>query len=130
MTSSRKFIPMNIAVLTVSDSRSTTDDKSGDLLEKRILSGGHNIPKRTIVPDEQAEIVKVLRSWVDNKSIDVILSTGGTGLTGRDVTVEAHKQVYEKEIEVDHGGDPNPESDRNKVAKCATGREGKGKGKG
>ena len=99
MTSSRKFIPMNIAVLTVSDSRSLADDKSGELLEKRILSGGHKIHQRTIVLDEQAEIVKVLRSWVDNKSIDVILSTGGTGLTGRDVTVEAHKQVYEKEIE-------------------------------
>ena len=99
MISSRKFIPMNIAVLTVSDSRSLADDKSGDLLEKRILSGGHNIHQRTIVLDEQAEIVKVLRSWVDNKSIDVILTTGGTGLTGRDVTVEAHKQVYEKEIE-------------------------------
>ena len=73
MTSSRKFIPMNIAVLTVSDSRSLADDKSGDLLEKRILSGGHNIHQRTIVLDEQAAIVKVLRSWVDNKSIDVIL---------------------------------------------------------
>ena len=99
MISPRKFIPMNIAVLTVSDSRTLADDKSGDLLEKRILNGGHNIVKRTIVLDEQDEIVAILRSWIENKSIDVILSTGGTGLTGRDVTVEAHKQLYEKEIE-------------------------------
>ena len=99
MTSSRKFIPLNIAVLTVSDSRTLTDDKSGDLLEKRIIEGGHNVAKRAIVLDEQDQIVEILRSWVNNKSVDVILSTGGTGLTGRDVTVEAHKQVYEKEIE-------------------------------
>ena len=99
MKSSRKFIPMNIAVLTVSDSRTLADDKSGDLLEKRILDGGHNIAKRDIVLDEQDEIVEILRTWVENKSIDIIISTGGTGLTGRDVTVEAHKQVYEKEIE-------------------------------
>ena len=99
MTSSRKFIPMNIAVLTVSDSRTLADDKSGDLLEKRIIEGGHNIVNRAIVLDEQAEIVEILRTWIDDKSIDVILSTGGTGLTGRDVTVEAHKQVYEKEVE-------------------------------
>ena len=99
MTSFRKFISMNIAVLTVSDTRTLVDDKSGDLLEKRIIDGGHNIAKRAIVLDEQDEIVKILRGWVDNKRIDVILSTGGTGLTGRDVTVEAHKQIYEKEIE-------------------------------
>ena len=99
MTGSRKFIPMNIAVLTVSDTRTLADDKSGDLLEKRIIKSGHKIAKRCIVFDERDKIIEILESWVANKEIDVILSTGGTGLTGRDVTVEAHKKLYEKEIE-------------------------------
>ena len=99
MINSRKFVPINIAILTVSDTRTLTDDKSGDLLEQRIKTSGHSLVSRKIVPDEYKQIVHVLGNWISNKKIDVILSTGGTGLTGRDVTVEAHKKLYEKEIE-------------------------------
>ena len=99
MTNSRQFVPINIAVLTVSDTRTLENDKSGDTLEQRIRSSGHFVANRSIVPDEKEQIVNVLEKLIANKEIDVILSTGGTGLTGRDVTVEAHKQIYEKEIE-------------------------------
>ena len=92
-------MPVNIAILSVSDTRSMANDKSGDLLQELILQSGHNVVKRLIVSDEMAEIVKVLQKWIDMQTIDVILSTGGTGLTGRDVTVEAHRKVYEKEID-------------------------------
>ncbi len=92
-------MPINIAILSVSDTRSLATDKSGDLLQELILQSGHNVVKRLIVSDEMAEIVKVLQKWIDMQTIDVILSTGGTGLTGRDVTVEAHRKVYEKEID-------------------------------
>ena len=92
-------MPVNIAILSVSDTRSMANDKSGDLLQELILQSGHNVVKRLIVSDEMAEIVKVLQKWIDMETIDVILSTGGTGLTGRDVTVEAHRKVYEKEID-------------------------------
>ena len=95
----RKFMPVNIAILSVSDTRSMANDKSGDLLQELILQSGHNVVKRLIVSDEMAEIVKVLQKWIDMETVDVILSTGGTGLTGRDVTVEAHRKVYEKEID-------------------------------
>ena len=99
MTNSRDFIPMHIAVLTVSDTRTLEDDKSGDVLEKCIKKAGHLLSSRLIIPDEKEQIVQVLENWISDKNVDVILSTGGTGLTGRDVTVEAHKQLYEKEIE-------------------------------
>ena len=99
MSYNRQFIPVNIGVLTVSDTRTMGNDSSGDLLEKRIKRSGHFLVARSIVPDEKKQILKILKDWVANKEIDVILSTGGTGLTGRDVTVEAHKQLYEKEIE-------------------------------
>ena len=97
MKSPRKFIPINIAVLTVSDTRSATEDVSGDLLSQRILSAGHFVASRSLVPDEKDQIVRKLESWIFDRGIDVILSTGGTGLTGRDVTVEAHKELYEKD---------------------------------
>ena len=96
---SRPFIPVNIAVLTVSDTRGLAEDKSGDTLVKRIEEAGHNIADRMILKDERAEIAEQLRSWCARKDIDVVISTGGTGLTGRDVTVEAHRDVYEKEID-------------------------------
>ena len=96
---SREFISINIAILTVSDTRTIDDDKSGDLLEQRITGSGHFLASRSIVPDEKNQIVEILEKWVSDKGIDVIITTGGTGLTGRDVTVEAHKQIYEKEIE-------------------------------
>lgn len=96
---SREFIPLNIAVLTVSDSRTLADDKSGDILKDRLLNAGHNLADRRILPDERAEISALLRDWCADPAIDVVISTGGTGLTGRDITVEAHRDVYEKEID-------------------------------
>lgn len=95
----RPFIPVNIAVLTVSDTRTLAEDRSGDTLVARLTEAGHHLAARGIVTDDRALIAERLRAWVADKGIDVILSTGGTGLTGRDVTVEAHRDVYEKEIE-------------------------------
>ena len=95
----KPFLPVRIAVLTVSDTRQTGDDKSGDTLVQRLTEAGHSLAARTIIRDERAEIASQLRDWCADPDIDVILSTGGTGLTGRDVTVEAHRDVYEKEIE-------------------------------
>lgn len=93
------FIPVRIAVMTVSDTRSPEDDRSGDTLVARIEAAGHKLADRMIVKDERGEIADHLRAWSLDPEIDVILTTGGTGLTGRDVTVEAHRDVYEKEIE-------------------------------
>jgi len=95
----REFIPVVIAVLTVSDTRTPGDDRSGDTLVDRLTKAGHRLAARDIVIDDRAGIAARLRDWIADASIDVILSTGGTGLTGRDVTVEAHRDVYEKEIE-------------------------------
>ena len=95
----REFIPVRIAVLTVSDTRSPEDDKSGDTLVARLTEAGHVLAARGIVPDERDQIVRQLRKWCESDVIDVVLTTGGTGLTGRDVTVEAHREVYEKEID-------------------------------
>ena len=96
---SREFIPVRIAVLTVSDTRSLEEDRSGQVLVDRIEAAGHLLADRKILPDERAEIAAQLRVWVADPEIDVVISTGGTGLTGRDVTVEAHRDVYEKEID-------------------------------
>ncbi|MEX0283051.1 MAG: molybdenum cofactor biosynthesis protein B [Paracoccaceae bacterium] len=93
------FIPVRIAVLTVSDTRSAADDKSGLTLVDRIESAGHSVAARMILPDERLDIADQLRAWCADPEIDVVISTGGTGLTGRDVTVEAHRDVYEKEID-------------------------------
>ena len=95
----RPFIPVRIAVLTVSDSRGPEDDRSGDTLVRRLTSAGHTLADRGIVTDDRPLIAARLQGWIDDPAIDVILSTGGTGLTGRDVTVEAHRDVYEKEID-------------------------------
>ena len=97
--SDKEFIPVRIAVLTVSDTRSMDDDKSGQTLVDRINAAGHLIADRMILPDERSEIADQLRRWCADPEIDVVISTGGTGLTGRDVTVEAHRDVYEKEID-------------------------------
>jgi len=96
---SRDFLPVRIAVLTVSDTRSAADDRSGDTLVERLTGAGHILAARGIIRDERAAIAQQLRDWCADPAIDVILTTGGTGLTGRDVTVEAHRDVYEKEIE-------------------------------
>ena len=95
----REFIPVNFAVLTISDTRSLTEDKSGDILSDRIQSSGHFVKSREITTDDEEKIISHLEKLVERIDVDVILSTGGTGLTGRDVTVEAHKKIYEKEIE-------------------------------
>ncbi|MCC6863667.1 MAG: molybdenum cofactor biosynthesis protein B [Rhodobacteraceae bacterium] len=95
----REFIPMRIAVLTVSDTRTADDDKAGDTLVERLTGAGHQLAARRIVRDDRAVIVDCLRGWITDPTVDVVLTTGGTGLTGRDVTVEAHRDVYEKEIE-------------------------------
>jgi molybdenum cofactor biosynthesis protein B len=95
----RDFIPVRIAVLTISDTRQIENDKSGQVLIERIAEAGHVLAARKILPDERTLIAQQLRDWCADPEVDVIISTGGTGLTGRDVTVEAHRDVYEKEIE-------------------------------
>lgn len=95
---SREFIPVRIAILSVSDTRSLADDRSGDTLVARLEEAGHILADRKIIRDERDEIADVLRGWIASDAVDVVISTGGTGLTGRDVTVEAHRDVYEKEI--------------------------------
>ncbi|MEO0386723.1 MAG: molybdenum cofactor biosynthesis protein B [Pseudomonadota bacterium] len=97
--SERSFLPIRIAVLTVSDTRSVADDRSGDTLVARLTAAGHLLAARALLSDDRAAIADQLRTWIAAADVDVILSTGGTGLTGRDVTVEAHRDVYEKEIE-------------------------------
>lgn len=94
-----EFLPIRIAVLTVSDTRDLAQDKSGQVLVDRIEKAGHILAQRMILRDERAEIADQLRAWAADPDIDVVISTGGTGLTGRDVTVEAHRDVYEKEID-------------------------------
>ncbi len=94
-----EFISVRIAVLTVSDTRSLDEDRSGQMLVDRIERAGHAVADRKIIRDERAQIADQLRTWIADPDIDVVISTGGTGLTGRDVTVEAHRDVYEKEIE-------------------------------
>ncbi len=96
---SLKFIPVRIAVLTVSDTRTLSDDKSGDTLVRMIEDAGHVVADRAIVTDDRALISDHLTAWIGRDDVDVVISTGGTGLTGRDVTVEAHRDVYEKEID-------------------------------
>ena len=93
------FVPVRIAVLTVSDTRQLEDDKSGQTLVDRITAAGHVLADRKIIADERAQIADQLRVWCGDDDIDAVISTGGTGLTGRDVTVEAHRDVYEKEID-------------------------------
>ena len=95
----RDFLPVRFAVLTVSDTRQATDDRSGDTLAARITDSGHKLAARALVRDERDAIAVQLRDWVADPGIDAVLSTGGTGLTGRDVTVEAHRDVYEKEVD-------------------------------
>jgi molybdenum cofactor biosynthesis protein B len=96
---SKDFIPVRIAILTVSDSRDISEDRSGEALVTRIEEAGHTLADRMIVRDERDQIADQLREWVSSDQVDVVISTGGTGLTGRDVTVEAHRDVYEKEID-------------------------------
>jgi molybdenum cofactor biosynthesis protein B len=95
----RHFLPVGIAVLTVSDTRTAEDDKSGQLLAERIEASGHRLAGRAIVADDIAAIRTATSKWLDHPNVDVVISTGGTGLTGRDVTIEAMRGLFEKEIE-------------------------------
>ncbi|AOX19887.1 molybdenum cofactor biosynthesis protein B [Kozakia baliensis] len=95
---SRVFIPVRIAVLTVSDTRSLEEDASGQILVERIENAGHILADRALVRDDAAEITAHLRRWIEDDQVDAVISTGGTGVTGRDVTPEAFEQVIEKPI--------------------------------
>jgi molybdenum cofactor biosynthesis protein B len=94
----RPFLPVNIAVLTVSDTRTEADDKSGQTLIDLLTQTGHKLATRKIVRDDKDAIVAQLKAWIADPAIDVVIATGGTGVTGRDVTPEAFHEVYEKEI--------------------------------
>ena len=92
------FLPVHIAVMTVSDTRTKDDDRSGDTLIERLKADGHILAARTIVKDDSRTIEAQLKNWIENPKIDVVISTGGTGVTGRDVTPEAFKRICEKDI--------------------------------
>lgn len=94
----RPFLPVRIAVLTVSDTRTLADDRSGDTLVQRLTDAGHELADRAIVKDDVDAIEARLRAWIADPEVDVVLSTGGTGVTGRDTTPEAFHAVYDKEI--------------------------------
>lgn len=94
----RPFIAVNIALLTVSDTRTAGDDKSGDTLAERVATAGHVVRDRQIVRDDQAAIEAQLKAWIADHEIDVVIATGGTGVTGRDVTPEAFHAVFDKHI--------------------------------
>ena len=96
---SAEFVPVNIAILTVSDSRKEGDDRSGDLLTDRVAADGHNLADRAIVTDDFAAVTAQIGKWIADPAIDVVVATGGTGLTGRDGTPEAFRSIFEKEIE-------------------------------
>jgi molybdenum cofactor biosynthesis protein B len=94
----RPFIPVNLAILTVSDTRTLETDRSGQVLVDLATSAGHRVVSRAIVTDDRAKIVARLERWVADSEVDVVIATGGTGITGRDVTPEAFHAVYDKEI--------------------------------
>ena len=95
----RAFIPLGIAVLTVSDTRTPDDDRSGDTLAERLLAAGHRLSERAIVPDEVDAIRARVRAWIATPDVDVVITTGGTGFTGRDVTPEALEPLFEKRMD-------------------------------
>jgi molybdopterin adenylyltransferase len=97
--SEREFISIGIAVITISDTRTIADDKSGQTLVDRIIDAGHRLSARSIVKDDVRGIRALVRKLSKQKDVDVIISTGGTGLTGRDVTIEAMRPLFDKEIE-------------------------------
>lgn len=99
MVEPREFMPLHIAILTVSDTRTLADDKSGQTLQERITAAGHSVADRQIAKDDVTKIRRVVKAWNKRSDIDVVISTGGTGLTGRDVTIEAIRPLFEKEIE-------------------------------
>jgi len=95
----KPVVPVKIAVLTVSDTRTEADDTSGDALVERLLSAGHKLVERNIVADDRYQLRAVVSRWIADKEVDVVISTGGTGLTGRDITPEALQPLFDKDIE-------------------------------
>jgi len=95
----RSFTPLGLAVMTISESRNATSDTSGDLLAERIGTAGHHLRARALVPDDRTAIQAQARQWMDDPAIDVIVSTGGTGLKQRDIAPEAFRQLFDKEME-------------------------------
>src|ERR1700760_1153470 len=95
----RKFVPLNIAVLTISDTRSRDDDKSGATLAGRLPAAGHALAARAIIPDEIKPIRNIVKRWIADPDIDAIITTGGTGFTGRDVTPEAIEALFTKRMD-------------------------------
>jgi molybdopterin adenylyltransferase len=95
----RPFMPLGIAVLTVSDTRTLADDKSGDTLRDRLVAAGHRLAARAIAPDDVEAIRSVVIPWLDDPAVDVVITTGGTGFTGRDVTPEALEPLFDKRME-------------------------------
>ena len=96
--STKEFKPINISVLTISDTRTEATDKSGQILAKKIKEKGHGLSHKQIVKDDKDDIKKILLEWCNDKNVDVILTTGGTGLTGRDTTPEALEEIKDKDI--------------------------------
>jgi molybdopterin adenylyltransferase len=96
---SKQFVPLNIAVLTISDTRTVADDKSGTTLADRLVAAGHRLAAREITVDDVEEIRAVIRKWTADPGVDVIITTGGTGFTGRDVTPEAIEPLFEKRMD-------------------------------
>ena len=96
--STKEFTPINISVLTISDTRTEATDKSGQILAKKIREKGHGLSHKEIVKDDKEEIIKILLNWCEDKNVDVIITTGGTGVTGRDTTPEALNEIKDKEI--------------------------------
>ncbi|HVU41361.1 MAG TPA: molybdopterin-binding protein, partial [Xanthobacteraceae bacterium] len=94
----KRFVPLKIAVLTISDTRSIKDDKSGAVLTQRIVAAGHLVAERSIVTDEIEAIRARVKAWIEDPVIDVVITTGGTGFTGRDVTPEAVEPLFEKKM--------------------------------
>ena len=96
---SRSFVPLNIAVLTISDTRALADDKSGATLSDRLTAAGHTLAAREIVTDDVEAIRAVVKNWIADSGVDVVITTGGTGFTGRDVTPEAIEPLFEKRMD-------------------------------
>ncbi|MBC2777636.1 molybdenum cofactor biosynthesis protein B [Parasphingopyxis marina] len=93
-----EFLPVRIALLTISDTRKRANDTSGDILEERLTDAGHILADRRVVADDMSEIVSRLHAWIDNPEVDCVITTGGTGVTGRDITPEALQRVQDKPI--------------------------------
>src|SRR5258708_39151608 len=96
---SKQFIPLNIAVLTISDTRTLEDDKSGTTLSERLIAAGHNLAAREIIVDDVDAIRAIIKRWIADPNVDVVITTGGTGFTGRVVTPEAIEPLFEKRID-------------------------------